>query len=547
VVKSDALSASEHGPPPRAVDREPLARYAGLTGAATLASRVLGLARDQVLAAFFGAGNEMDAFVVAFRFPNLVRDLFAEGAMSAAFVPTFTGVLTRDGKEAAWRFGNNVMNALIVVTGAIVLLGIAAARPLAETYAGDFAAVPGKLELTVQLTRIVLPFLTMVAVAAAAMGMLNSLHHYFVPALSPAMFNVATIALVAALPPLMPRVGAMPIMAVAIAALVGGIGQAAIQWPSLRREGFRYRPTLDLHDPALYQVLLLMGPGTIGLAATQVNLFVNTVLATSQGTGAASWLTYAFRLMYLPIGLFGVSIGTAVLPAVSRHATTGNTAGVRRTVSRGLALMLIVTVPATLGLVVLATPIVQLLFERGHFLPADTAATAGALQFYAIGLVGYSAVRIASPTFYAIGDSRVPAIVSGVVILVNAAASIVLVRAIGFAGLALGTSIAAVANAALLIWLLRRRLGGLDDRALLTTLGKITIAAMVMALVVAAIQVAMNRIAPGSHFASRAIRLSASIGGGLAALAAMAKIARISEFDDAAAMASGRVRKLLGH
>ncbi|MBW8862616.1 MAG: murein biosynthesis integral membrane protein MurJ [Acidobacteria bacterium] len=371
------MSGSEQPP------REPLARYAGLTGAATLTSRILGLARDQTLAAVFGAGNAMDAFVVAFRIPNLVRDLFAEGAMSAAFVPTFTRELSTHGKEAAFRLGNNVINALLIATGVLVVAGIVFAHPLIALYAGSFASVPGKLELTERLTRIVLPFLPMVAVAAAAMGMLNSLHHYFVPALSPAMFNIATIAGVFALVPLMPRVGLPPIMAVAIAALAGGVGQVAIQWPALRREGFRYRLTVDPRNPALQRVLVLMGPGTIGLAATQVNLFVNTLLATSQGTGAASWLTYAFRLMYLPIGLFGVSIGTAVLPAVSRHATAGDVLAMRRTIARGLALMLMLNVPATLGLIVLATPIVQLLFERGRFLPADTAATASAVRLYA--------------------------------------------------------------------------------------------------------------------------------------------------------------------
>jgi putative peptidoglycan lipid II flippase len=397
-MKPDTVSAP--GPPPQR--GEGLARYAGVTGVATLASRLLGLARDQVLAWFFGAGNEMDAFVVAFRVPNLVRDLFAEGAMSAAFVPTFTRQLTLKGKAEAWRLANNVLTALLLSTGALVVLGIAFARPLVDMYAGDFASVPGKLELTVRLTRVMLPFLTMVAVAAAVMGMLNSLHHYFVPALSPAMFNIATIVGAFVLIPMMPPLGLPPIMAIAFAALAGGLGQIAIQWPSLRREGFRYAPVFDLRDPVLRQVLILMGPGTIGLAATQVNLFVNTLLATSQGTGAASWLTYAFRLMYLPIGLFGVSIGTAVLPAVSRHAAVGDTAGIRHTVSRGLGMMLMLNIPATIGLFVLATPIVQLLFERGRFLPADTAATAAAARFYAIGLAGYSAVRIASPTFYAI-------------------------------------------------------------------------------------------------------------------------------------------------
>jgi putative peptidoglycan lipid II flippase len=523
-----------------------LARYAGVTGAATLASRVLGLVRDQVLAAFFGAGNDMDAFVVAFRIPNLVRDLFAEGAMSAAFVPTFTRELTLRGKRDAWQLGNNVLNALLIATGVLVIAGMVFARPLIGAYAADFARVPGKLELTVQLTRVVLPFLTLVAVAAAAMGMLNSLHHYFVPALSPAMFNVATIVFVVVLVPLMPAAGLPPIMAVAIAALAGGVGQIAIQWPALRREGFRYQRVFDPRDAGLRRVLMLMGPGTIGLAATQVNLFVNTLLATSQGTGAASWLTYAFRLMYLPIGLFGVSIGTALLPAVSRHATAGDTQGIRHTVSRGLAMMLVLNVPATAGLMVLATPIVQLLFERGRFLPADTAATAAALRLYAAGLIGYSAVRIVSPTFYAIGESRTPAIVSVGAIAVNVTASVVLVRAIGFQGLALGTSIAAVVNAAILLALLRQRLGGLEGRSLLTTLTKVIVASMLMAAAAVAIQHGMARIVPGARLVPQAVRLATTIAGSLAALAVAATALRVEAFHDAVEMAQARVRKLLG-
>ncbi len=193
-------------------------------------------------------------------------------------------------------------------------LGLLFAGPLVTAFAGDYAAVPGKLALTIRLTRVMLPFLTLVTVAALLMGMLNSLDHYFVPALAPAMFNVATILCVLVLAPAMASIGQPAIMSVAIGALVGGIGLVALQCQPLWREGFRYRPVLDLRDRRLQRMLLLMGPGTLGLAATQVNLFVNTLLATSQGTGAVSWLTYAFRVMYLPIGLFGISIATAVLP-----------------------------------------------------------------------------------------------------------------------------------------------------------------------------------------------------------------------------------------
>jgi putative peptidoglycan lipid II flippase len=535
----DSTSISGQSPEPLGVR---LAHSAGLTGAATLTSRVLGLVRDQVLAAIFGAGNDMDAFIVAFRIPNLVRDLFAEGAMSAAFVPTFTAHLTRHGREDAWRLGNNVLNALLIVTGALVLLGVLFAEPLVRFYAADFSIVPGKLELTIRLTRVMLPFLTMVAVAAAAMGMLNSLHHYFVPALAPATFNIASIVCALALVPVMPALGFPPIMAMAIAAIIGGIGQVAIQWPSLRREGYRYRPTLDPSDRGLQQVLLLMGPGTIGLAATQVNIFVNTLLATSQGTGAVSWLTYAFRLMYLPIGLFGVSIGTAVLPAVSRHAALDDLPGVRATVSRGIALMLMLNVPAAIGLIILATPIVEVLFERGQFLPADTMATAAALRFYAVGLIGYSAVRIASPTFYALGQSRVPVIVSICTIALNVILSVALVHVIGFVGLALGTSVSAIANGILLLWLLSKRLHGIDIRDLTIVLLKISIATAVMAAVTLGVQRGLIALLPGRAFTARGVRLGVSIGAGIAALAGTAKVLHIREFADTMAMLKSRVR-----
>ena len=508
---------------------------------ATLTSRILGLARDQVLAAFFGASNDMDAFLVAFRLPNLVRDLFAEGAMSAAFVPAFTRHLTLGGKDAAWRLGNNVLNTLVFVTGALVAIGMVFAHPLVATYAADYALIAGKLELTVRLTRVMLPFLIMVAVAAAVMGMLNSLHHYFLPALAPAMFNVATIAGAFTLVPLMAILGWPPIMAIAIAAIVGGLGQIAVQWPALRREGFRCRVSIDLRDPGLRQVLLLMGPGTVGLAATQVNIFVSTLLATAQGTGAVSWLSYAFRLMYLPIGLFGVSIATAVLPAVSRHAAVDDVDGIRKTVSRSISMMLTLNVPATLGLIVLATPIVQLLFERGRFLPSDTTQTAAALRLYALGLIGYSTARILSPTFYALGRGRVPVVVSVCTIATNIVLSVVFVRALGFRGLALGTSVSALANGALLLLLFRQRLGGIGGTRLMVAFAKVTAAAVVMAGVALSVEHGAAAIFAGGNFAAQAIRLALEMGSGLAALAAAAKVLGIAELDEAVKLVRSRI------
>jgi putative peptidoglycan lipid II flippase len=512
-----------------------------VAGAATLASRVLGLVREQVLAALFGAGNDMDAFLVAFRVPNLVRDLFAEGAMSAAFVPTFTRYLTLSGKADAWRLANNLLNTLIIATGLIVGIGMLCAPQIVRAYAADFSAVPGKLELTVQLTRVMLPFLVLVAVAAALMGMLNSLQHYFVPALSPAMFNVATIVGAITLVPLMSHLGWPPIMAVAIASIVGGVAQIAVQWRPLWQEGFRYRFSIDPRDSGLLHVLLLMGPGTLGLAATQVNIFVNTLLATAQGTGAVSWLSYAFRIMYLPIGLFGVSIATAVLPAVSQHAAVSDERGIRETVSRGLALMLVLNVPATAGLIVLARPIVQLLFEHGKFLPADTVATSSALRLYALGLVGYSTARIASPTFYVLGQSRIPVAVSAGTVLVNVLLSVALVRTIGFLGLALGTSLAALANGGLLLVLLRRRLHGLNGTTLASSVYKVGAATTVMALTTLAIERGAVVVIGGGTFGAQLIRLGLAIGGGLATLALAATLLKTREFTDVVALIRERL------
>jgi putative peptidoglycan lipid II flippase len=518
-----------------------LARSAGLISVATMASRVLGVAREMVLAAFFGASVEMDAFNVAFRVPNLLRDLFAEGAMTAAFIPRFTRTLTEQGREAAWRLGNLVINALLLVTGTLVVLGIVFAYPITHAIAPGFAEIPGKLELTTTLTRLMLPFLTTVAVAVAMMGMLNSLHRFFIPALSPAMFNVATIACAVVLVPVMPRVGLPPIAAIAIGTLLGGIGQVALQWPVLRKEGFRYKPVLDFKDPALREVLRLMGPGTLGLAAVQINVFVNTYLATGQPR-AVSWLTYAFRLMYLPIGLFGVSIATAALPEIARRANDGDAAGMRRTISGALRMMLMLNVPATIGLIALAHPIVALLLERGKFTPLDTGATAIALMFYAPGLLGYSAVKIASPSFYSLRDSRTPVTVSIVSVLVNLSVNLMLVRVMQYKGLALGTSLAAIFNAGTLLWLLRNRLGGLEGRRVSVAFIKIAGASIAMGAAAHFTSTWLASHLPPVGFLWRAIQLTAAIAVGIIVLVACARVLRIAEFDEAVGRVLRRLR-----
>lgn len=520
-----------------------LARSAGVIGLATMTSRILGLVREQVLAYYFGAGDAMDAFRVAFRVPNLLRDLFAEGAMSAAFVPTFTSYLARDGRERAWRLGNSVLNGLVLVTLALVVAGAVFAPELVRLFAEDFARVPGKLELTILLARIVLPFLMLVAMAAAFMGMLNALGHFFLPALSPATFNLASIVLVILLVPASGTIGVDPIVIVAAGTIVGGLAQVVIQWPPLAREGFRYEPRIDLHDEGLRRVLLLMGPGTIGMAATQINVFVNTVLATSQGTGAVSWLDYAFRLMYLPIGLFGVSVATASTPAISRLVAMQELGQVRSTIAHAISLMMLLNVPATVGLIVLAQPIVRVIFEHGSFTPLDTEATASALRFYALGLLGYSVVRIVSPAFYALGRSRTPVTVSAASVLVNVALNLILVRLLGYRGLALGTAVTALLNAATQLLLLRRELGGVEGGTIAGRFWRIALASLAMGVAAAGADRFLADWLPGDTVLLQAVRLAWSIGLALMALMAAAWALRIPELGEARAMVLRRFRR----
>src|SRR5262245_14911272 len=275
---------------PESSSARTLARSAASGSAATLASRLFGVVREQVLAGLFGASNDMDAYRIAFRVPNLLRDLFAEGVMSAAFVPTFTRRLTTDGKPSAMRLGVNATNALLLITGVLVVIGIIFAEPLVGLFVtNEYVAIPGQMALTVWLSRIMMPFLTFIALAAVAMGMLNALHHFFIPALSPALFNVVSVASGLAFIPIMTGLGQPPIVAFAIGTVAGGFAQWAVQWPLLRREGFDYRPALDARDEGLHRILLLMGPGTLGLAATQVNLLVSSYLA-SRYTGIVSAL-----------------------------------------------------------------------------------------------------------------------------------------------------------------------------------------------------------------------------------------------------------------
>jgi putative peptidoglycan lipid II flippase len=513
---------------------ERLGRSAGMIGLATFTSRLLGLVRDQATAYYFGTTWRADAFVVATRIPTLLRDLFAEGAMSAAFVPTLTRTLAKDGKEAAWRLGSQVINGLLIVTGILVVLGIVFADPLTSSYAAKFAKFPGKLELTIALTRINMPFLMLIALAAACMGMLNALRRFLVPAAAPATYNVVFIVATIALVPLFRAIGVQDVMALSIGMLGGGLAQFLIQLPALRREGYRHQWILDLKDPVLHEVLVLMGPGTLGVAAAQINLFVNTWLATDVD-GAATALRYAFQLIYLPIGIFGVSVATAAIPELARQAADGAHADMTKTVSWGIRLMLVLSIPAIVGLMVLASPIVELIFQHGAFNSTSTFMTAGALALYAPGILGYSLVKIVSPSFYSLREARTPVVVSVVTIILNLGLNLWLNSIYGFKGLALGTAIAANANAGLLMYLLSKRLGGIDFPRIAVTFAKTCVAAALMGVAAYYAEAWLHGIFSQPAFLYRLIRVGGAIGIALAVLAASAHLLRLEEFSTAMA------------
>jgi putative peptidoglycan lipid II flippase len=492
----------------------------------------------------------MDAFNVATRIPTLLRELFAEGAMSAAFVPTFTKTLAGGDRARAWRLGSLVFNTLLIVTGAIVAVGIVFAHPITAAYAGEYAAwpspVPGyadKFELTVALTRITMPFLAVIALAAVVMGMLNAVGRFFIPAFAPATFNIVLTLSAVASAWLGPLAGIQPLVGLSWGFVLGGLAQLLVQWPALRAEGYRHAWAFDARDAGLRQVLGLMGPGTMGQAASQINLWVNTWLATGLGTGAVSWLTNAFRLMYLPIGIFGVSVATATLPDLARHAQRGAHGDMRATLSWGLRLMLMLNVPATFGLIALSAPIVELIFEGGRFTSTDTQAVAAALICYAPGLLGYSAVKIVSPAFYALGDATTPMRVSFVSVGANLVLNLTLVRVMGYQGLALGTAIAALANAVLLLALIRGRIGGIDARRIGLAFLKITMAALVMAVAAFSAERALHGLLPDPWWLTRLVRVAGGILAGLMVLGAMVALLRIQEFGAAMQGVLRRVRR----
>jgi len=441
-----------------------------------MCSRVLGLIREQIFAGLFGAGMTYDSFVVAFRIPNLLRDLFGEGALSAAFVTVFTAYDTTRTTEDTYRLASNVLTFILLLLSVITLFAVYFAEPLVNLLAPDFALITGKAELTEKLTRIMLPFLIFISLSAVVMGMLNTKGKFFIPAMASSFFNLGSIIGGVSLAYILPKYGQPAIVGMAVGTLIGGLMQLGIQIPALLKTGFRYKPILDLKDPGLHRILKLMIPATIGLSATQINIFVNTNFASSCGDGAVSWLYYAFRLVQLPIGVFGVALSIAMLPVLAKQAAQKDIAKMKKTMISSLTMVFLLTLPATAWLMLLSEPIIRIIFERGAFTPFDTLATAKTLTFFAIGLFAYSANKVLVPAFYALDKTKYPVIASFIAVGFNIIIVYFTIDKFQHLSIAFSTSCTMLINFTFLMTVLYKSMGGYSVSTLIRAVFKIGVA-----------------------------------------------------------------------
>lgn len=460
-------------------------RAAGVVAGATLLSRILGYVRDMVMAYFFGAGLAADAFIAAFRIPNLLRRLFGEGSLSIAFVPVFSETLARKGRREAYALAGAALGLLSLVVAVVAVLGVLASPLIIRLVAPGFVEDPQKMALTVLLTRIMFPYICFVALVALCMGILNVLGHFAAPALAPVFLNLAMISSIFVAARISPD-PTVRVVGLSIGVLFGGLLQLLLQIPPLVAKGLRFWRELRLYHPALKKVGRLMLPTIFGAAVYQINILVGTLLASLLPAGSVSYLYYADRLVQFPLGIFAIALATAVLPSLSRQAAEKDLAGLAGTFRHALQLVLFITVPAMVGLILLRTPIVTLLFQRGDFDPSTTRLTAVALLYYGLGLWAFAAVRILVSTFYALQDTRTPVVTATIAIGANIVLGILLMGPLAHGGLALATALSSMLNLLLLVLALRRRLGILGWRPIAASAARTVFAASLMGAVILA-------------------------------------------------------------
>jgi len=518
-------------------------RATGVVGLAILCSRVLGLLREVVFASLFGASKNMDAFLTAFRAPNMLRDLFAEGALSTAFVTTFSQRIAKEGDQSAWKLASKVATLTVIFMSALTLVGVIFAPAVIAVLAPGFA--PDKAELTILLTRIMFPFILLVSLAALVMGMLNAKNVFGMPAMASSFFNLGSIIGGAGFGWLLdPHFGSRALIGLALGTLVGGLLQLLVQVPSLAKVGFKFRPDLNWHDPGVRNILILMGPATIAASAVQINVAVNSGFASSLGDGPMTWLNIAFRLMQLPLGLFGVAIATVTLPLVSRSAALGNTTEFRGALAHSLRLVMLLTIPSAIGLIILAEPIISLIYQHGRFTAEATRQTAAALRFYALGLAGYSGVKVLAPAFYAINKRNLPMLVSLFSIAMNFGLNWFFRFQLGFGhrGLALSTSFVAITNFLLLYIMMRRYTTHLETAAMLVTLAKLAVAGAALALVCVGTQWIFFQSLQSLRIWQKAIEMIVTVALGCAVFFGAAYVLRVAEVHDVVLLVKRRLR-----
>jgi putative peptidoglycan lipid II flippase len=458
--------------------RTGIARAAVVMSVATFISRIIGYIKDMVFAFFFGATGISDTFVVAFRIPNLLRELFAEGSMSSAFIPVLTEYRTKYGEEEAQRLVRITYTFIMVFVGTVCVMGIIFSPYIVSVIAPGFRSIQEKFSLTVILTRIMFPFLLFISLAALTMGALNTKKTFFIPAVAPAMLNITIITSMLTLIPLLSR----PIVAVALGVAAGGFVQFVFQLPSFFRKGYSLRFDFAFSHGGLRKISLLILPATMGMAVAQINIFVSTILASYLPQGSNTYLYYSMRLIQFPIGIFGVAMGMAALPALSEHAAKGDMHKLREDFSYALRLLFFMTVPSMAGLMALREPIVNILFQRGVFDHTATVGTADALLFYSMGIWAIVGVRVVTATFYSLQDTKTPVKIAVVSMTTNVLMSLLLMGPLRHSGLAFANAIASGINFSLLFFMLRRRLGRVDGKRIVRSFVKICLASALMGM-----------------------------------------------------------------
>lgn len=517
-------------------EKKQIVRAAGVLGAATVLSRIMGMVRDMVVSRLFGAGFATDAFFAAFQIPNMLRRFFAEGALTSAFVPIFAERQAQDPADARL-LANICFTLLTIVMALVTILGILLSPVLVRLMFPGFAAQPAKLNLTIFLNQLMFPYIFFVSLVALCMGILNTVRHFFTPAISTVFLNISMILCAW----LLHDRFAVPIVALAVGVLVGGVVQLLLQLPTLYRLGFPLRPTLARH-PAVKRIVLLMGPSVFGVGVYYLNIMVGAILASLLPQGSVSFLYYAQRFFEFPQGIFTVSVAQAVLPSMSRQAADGDLAALKESMAFGLRLLLVITVPATVGLMVCATPIFSLIFMGGEFTYLTATKSAFALQYYALGLAVVAMVRVIVPAFYALKDTRTPVITAFIAFVLNVGFSLVLMKPLLHGGLALASTLSALVNLLLLAWFLHRKIGCFGGGAILLTGGKALLASLPMGGAVFWIVGLHDWALPGARLLKGAV-LGGAIAGGVAIYLPLALLLGCGEVRDAVQLARRKIMK----